>query len=97
VIIKLLITQVLFILIESITLKNMVKSYISATLIGFFQFMCMTLFNNWSFRAQCLFTKIQSSIIFLVYKKTLSFNKNAISNNNIGKIINIISSDFNNI
>ena len=95
--IKLLITQALFISIKSIREKNMTNAYISATLIGIFQIICMGIFNNAKFSAQCLFTKIQSTIIILIYKKTLSINKNIINNNNIGKIMNMISSDFNNI
>jgi hypothetical protein len=53
--------------------------------------------NNWKIKARMVFIYIQGSFIILCYKKISKLKQNTINKNSMGKVINLISSDFNNM
>jgi hypothetical protein len=77
--------------------QNYNKAYLYAGLLIFTLVLSSMFFHNFYLKSAILNNKIRSSVIMIIYKRVSGFTQYIIRNADTGKIINMISNDFNSI
>jgi hypothetical protein len=75
--------------------QNYNEAYLYAVLLIFSLVLSSIFFHNSYLKSSILNNKIRSSVIMIIYKRVSNFTQYIIRNADTGKIINMISNDFN--
>ena len=84
-------------LLESLTKKNMVDTYMWAGILCGSIGVDVVIRNQYFYHSIRFGTKFRSALTTILYWKVISLNNYAIQSANLGKLVNIVANDMNNI
>lgn len=75
--------------------NNKRDAYLYAVFSGVVMLIAMASYHNGFYEVSILIDKVRSEIVFLIYTKLSKMSQYIIKNQEVGKIINLLSNDFN--
>lgn len=77
--------------------NNKRDAYIYAVFCGVVWFIGLFSFHNGFYESQIFFNRMRSQLVLLVYTKLSKISQYTVKNQELGKIINLLSNDFNSV